>query len=174
MEVDTQNTLLALVFAMVVLLVVQAFALVMLAFAFRKWSTRMEALLTLVEGAVRNTEPVLQATRELVVESREKLNLVSQNIVEISQLAKNQVSRVDALTAEVSDRLRVQIVRVDQLVSNTVARVEETTETIQRNVLTPVREISAILIGVRTALEFLLRRNKTRVERATQEEELFI
>jgi len=174
MDVDTQNTLLALVVVIVALLGVQTFALVGLMFAFRRWSSRMEALLTLIEGAVRNTEPVLQATRELLVDSREKLNLVSQNIVEISQLAKNQVSRVDALTAEVSDRLRVQIIRVDQLVSNTVTRVEETTETLQRNILTPVREISAILVGVRAALEFLLRRNKTRVERATQEEELFI
>ena len=66
------------------------------------------------------------------------------------------------------------MIRVDQLLSNTVARVEETTETIQRNVLAPIREISAILAGVRTALDYLRHRNKTRVERATQEEELFI
>ena len=174
MDVDAQNTLLALVVAIVALLAVQTFALVGLVFAFRKWSQRMETLVTLIEGAARNTEPVLQAARELLVDGREKLNLVSQNIVEISQLTKNQVSRLDGLTAEASDRLRAQIIRGDQLLSNTMARVEETTETIQRNILGPVREISAILVGVRTALDYLLRRNKTRTERATQEEELFI
>jgi len=174
MDVEAQNTLLALLVVIIALLGAQTFALVGFLFAFRSFSKRMETLLTLVEGAARNTEPVLQAARELLVDSRENLNLISKNIVEISQLAKNQVSRLDGLTAEVSDRLRVQIVRVDQLVSNTVARVEETTETVQRNILAPVREISAILVGVRTALDFLLRRNKTRMERATQEEELFI
>lgn len=174
MDVAAQNTLLALLVVIIALLGAQTFALVGFLFAFRAFSKRMETLLTLVEGAARNTEPVLQAARELLVDGRENLNLISKNIVEISQLAKNQVSRLDGLTAEVSDRLRVQVVRVDQLVSNTVARIEETTETVQRNILTPVREISAILVGVRTALDFLLRRNKTRMERATQEEELFI
>jgi hypothetical protein len=174
MDVEAQNTLLALLVVIIALLGAQTFALVGFLYAFRSFSKRMETLLTLVEGAARNTEPVLQAARDLLVDSRENVNLISKNIVEISQLAKNQVSRLDGLTAEVSERLRVQIVRVDQLVSNTVSRVEETTETVQRNILAPVREISAILVGVRTALDFLLRRNKTRMERATQEEELFI
>jgi hypothetical protein len=174
MDVEAQNTLLALLVVIIALLGAQTFALVGFLFAFRSFAKRMETLLTLVEGAARNAEPVLQAARELLVDGRENLNLISKNIVEISQLAKNQVSRLDGLTAEVSERLRVQIVRMDQLVSNTVARVEETTETVQRNILAPVREISAILVGVRTALDFLLRRNKTRMERATQEEELFI
>jgi hypothetical protein len=174
MDVEAQNTVLALLVVIIALLGAQTFALVGFLYAFRSFSKRMETLLTLVEGAARNTEPVLQAARDLLVDSRENVNLISKNIVEISQLAKNQVSRLDGLTAEVSERLRVQIVRVDQLVSNTVSRVEETTETVQRNILAPVREISAILVGVRTALDFLLRRNKTRMERATQEEELFI
>ena len=174
MDVEAQNTVLALLVVIIALLGAQTFALLGFLYAFRSFSKRMETLLTLVEGAARNTEPVLQAARELLVDGRENLNLVSKNIVEISQLAKMQVSRLDGLTAEVSDRLRVQIVRVDQLLSNTVARVEETTETVQRNILAPVREISAILVGVRTALDFLLRRNKTRMERATPEEELFI
>ena len=74
-----------------------------------------------------------------------------------------------------SDRLRLQVIRLDQLLSNTVARVEETTELVQHNVLKPIRELSAILAGVRTGLDFLLRRNKSRADRpATQEEEMFI
>jgi hypothetical protein len=174
MDVEAQNTLLALLVVIIALLGAQTFALIGFLFAFRAFSRRMDALLNSVEGAARNAEPVLQAARELLVDSRENLNLISKNIVEISQLAKNQVTRLDGLTAEVSERLRVQVVRVDQLVSNTVTRVEETTEAVQRNILAPVREISAILVGVRTGLEFLLRRNKTRMERATQEEELFI
>ena len=171
MDVAAQNTLLALVVVIVALCVVQTITLLVLVLTFRKWSSRMAAL---AEDATRNAEPVLRAARELLADSKEKLNLVSQNLVEISQLTKNQVTRFDALFTDLSDRLRLQMIRVDQLLSNTVARVEETTETIQRNVLAPVREISAILAGVRTALDYLRHRNKTRVERATKEEELFI
>ena len=171
MDVASQNTLLALVVVIVALCVVQTITLLVLVLTFRKWSSRMAAL---AEDATRNAEPVLRAARELLADSKEKLNLVSQNLVEISQLTKNQVTRFDTLFTDLSDRLRLQMIRVDQLLSNTVARVEETTETIQRNVLAPIREISAILAGVRTALDYLRHRNKTRVERATQEEELFI
>ena len=171
MDVAAQNTLLALVVVIVALCVVQTITLLVLVLTFRKWSSRMAAL---AEDATRNAEPVLRAARELLADSKEKLNLVSQNLVEISQLTKNQVTRFDLLFTDLSDRLRLQMIRVDQLLSNTVARVEETTETIQRNVLAPIREISAILAGVRTALDYLRHRNKTRVERATQEEELFI
>ena len=171
MDVAAQNTLLALVVVIAALCVVQTITLLVLVLTFRKWSNRMAAM---AEDATRNAEPVLRAARELLADSKEKLNLVSQNLVEISQLTKNQVTRFDTLFTDLSDRLRLQMIRVDQLLSNTVARVEETTETIQRNVLAPVREISAILAGVRTALDYLRRRNKTRVERATQEEELFI
>ena len=171
MDVAAQNTLLALVVVIAALCVVQTITLLVLVLTFRKWSNRMAAM---AEDATRNAEPVLRAARELLVESKEKLNLVSQNLVEISQLTKNQVTRFDALFTDLSDRLRLQMIRVDQLLSNTVARVEETTETIQRNVLAPIREITAILAGVRTALDYLRHRNKTRVERATQEEELFI
>ena len=171
MDVAAQNTLLALVVVMVALLFLQTVCLLVLVLAFRKWASRMAAV---AEDATRNAEPVLRAARELLADSKEKLNLVSQNLVEISQLTKNQVTRFDLLFTDLSDRLRLQMIRVDQLLSNTVARVEETTETIQRNVLAPIREISAILAGVRTALDFLRHRNKTRVERATQEEELFI
>ena len=171
MDVAAQNTLLALVGVMVALLLMQTICLLAFVLAFRKWSSRMAAV---AEDATRNAEPVLQAARQLLADSREKLNLVSQNLVEISQLTKNQVTRVDALLTDLSERLRLQMIRVDQLLSNTVTRVEETTETIQRSILGPVREISAILAGVRTALDYFRHRNKTRVERATQEEELFI
>ena len=174
MDVAAQNTLLLLVGVLVALGIIQTICLALWVIAFRKLSQRIADLATRLEDAARNAEPVLQGARDLLAEGREKLNLVSANLIEISQLTKNQVIRLDGLLAEVSDRARLQMIRVDQLLSSTVARVEETAETIQRNVLAPVREISAILAGVRTALDYLLRRNKSRPERATHEEEMFI
>jgi len=174
MDVATQNTLFLLVgviATLVVVLVAQTIVLLVFVLSFRKWTNRMGAL---VEDAVRNAEPVLLAARDLLVDGKEKLNLVSQNLVEISQLTKNQVVRLDGLVSDASDRVRLQLIRLDQLLSHSANRVEETTEVIQRSILAPVREISAILVGVRTAVDYLLRRNKTRMERATQEEELFI
>ena len=171
MDVAAQNTLLLLVGLIAALVITQTIVLLVFVLAMRKWTNRMGAL---AEDAARNAEPVLLAARDLLVDGKEKLNLVSQNLVEISQLTKNQVVRLDGLVSDASDRVRLQLIRLDQLLSHSANRVEETTEAIQRSILAPVREISAILAGVRTALDYLLRRNKTRMERATQEEELFI
>ena len=179
MDADAQNTLLALVVVIAALLLFQTFAVVMLVLAMRRMSDQMGALMISLEETTRNAGPVLRAARELLVESKEKLALVSQNLVEISQLTKQQATRLDGVMSDVSDRLRLQVIRLDQLMSNTVARVEETTELVQNNIVKPVRELSAILVGVRTGLEYLLRRNRSRADRpapaqATQEEELFI
>ena len=179
MDVDAQNTLLALVVVIAALFVLQTIAVVVLVFAMRRLSEQMASLMSSMEEATRNAGPVLRAAREMIVESKEKLTLVSQNLVEISQLTKQQVTRFDGVMSDVSDRLRLQVIRLDQLLSNTVARVEETTELVQNNIVKPVRELSAILTGVRTGLEYLLRRNRSRANRpapgqATQEEELFI
>ena len=171
MDVAAQNTLLLLVGVIAALVLTQTIILLVFVLAMRKWTNRMAVL---AEDAARNAEPVLRAARDILVDGREKLNLVSQNLVEISQLTKNQVVRLDGLVSDASDRVRLQLIRLDQLMSHSVNRVEETTEAIQRSILAPLREISAILAGVRTALDYLLRRNKTRMERATQEEELFI
>ena len=171
MDVAAQNTLLLLVGLIAALVITQTIVLLVFVLAMRKWTNRMGAL---AEDAVRNAAPVLLAARDLLVDGKEKLNLVSQNLVEISQPTKTQVVRLDGLVSDASDRVRLQLIRLDQLLSHSANRVEETTEAIQRSILAPVREISAILAGVRTALDYLLRRNKTRMERATQEEELFI
>jgi len=174
MDADAQNTLLALVVVIVVLLAFQTIALITLVLAMRQLTGRLASLMTVVEEATRNAGPVLRTAREMLAESKERLSLVSQNLVEVSQLTRQQIARFDEVMADVSDRLRRQVIRVDDLLSNTVARVEETTELVQQNVLKPVREISAILVGVRTGVQYLLRRKPRAPGRATQEEELFI
>ena len=73
MDVASQNTLLALVVVMVTLLFLQTVCLLVLVLAFRKWASRMAAV---AEDAQRNAEPVLRAARELLADSKEKLNLV--------------------------------------------------------------------------------------------------
>jgi hypothetical protein len=99
---------------------------------------------------------------------------VTANLAEISQIARDQVVRLDGLVKDTTERAHMQVVRLDHLVGDTMNRVEETTEAIQQGVLGPVREVAAVMAGVRTGLEFLFHRNRKTVERATHDEELFI
>ena len=179
MDTEVQTTLLAVVVVIAALLVLQTIALVGLVLALRKLSVRVAALMVITEDAVRDVGPALRAASEMMAESKEKMGLVSQNLLEVSKLTKQQATRIDGVMSDVSDRLRLQVIRFDRLVSDTVSRVEETTELVQNSIVQPIRELSAVLAGVRSGLEFLFRRNRSRADRAapgraTQEEELFI
>ena len=73
------------------------------------------------------------------------------------------------------DKSRSQIVRVDRMVSELVEKVETTADAVQKGVLGPIQEVSAVVKGVRSGLEFLFsRRRVTNVSEATQDEQLFI
>ena len=79
------------------------------------------------------------------------------------------------VAAELLEKSRSQIVRVDQMVSDLVEKVETTADSVQKGVLGPVNEVSAVVKGVRAGLEFLFsRRRVTNVSEATQDEQLFI
>ena len=155
---------------MVAVFVGQTILLLVLVVAIRNWLKKTG---TVVEQVSRNVEPILQASRELLADGREKIASVTANLNEISQIAKSQMVRLDGLVKDTTDRAQMQVVRLDHLIGETMNRVEETSDAIQRGVLKPVHEISAVMAGVRTTIDFLLNRKRT-VERATQDEELFI
>ena len=171
MEGGLQDTMVVIASLVVAVLVAQTILMLVFVVAFRNWCNRTG---TLVEQVSRSIEPVLQASRDLLVEGREKIASVTANLNEISQLARNQMGRLDDLVKDTTERAHMQVVRLDHLVGDTMNRVEETTEAIQRGVLGPVHEIAAVVAGVRTTLDFLFNRHRKTVERATQDEELFI
>ncbi|MBI4443006.1 MAG: hypothetical protein HY649_06480 [Acidobacteria bacterium] len=171
MEPALQNLLPFLAIAITLVLIVQTILLWTFVVTFLRLFKRTEALL---DEVTRNAEPLLRAARELLTESRERFQVLSTNLIEITQLTRNQVVRVDGFFAEASDRARLQLVRMDDLLGDTMHKLQQTTESVQQSILGPVREISAILAGVRTTLDFLFRRDKKTAEHATQDEELFI
>ena len=171
MDTAVQDTIVVLASLVVAMLVAQTALLLVFVIAFRSWCNRTG---TMMERIARDVEPVLRASRELLVDGREKIASLTSNLNEISQLAKTQMVRLDGLVKDTTERAQLQVARLDLLVGDTMSRVEQTTEAIQQGVLKPVREISAVVAGVRTTLEFLLNRNRKTVERATQDEELFI
>lgn len=177
-------------------MIVQAIAVLVFVLAARKQASR---LITIIEQINHDAQPILQNLREAIAEGREKVNVISKNVLEISEAVKQQLSvikgqiarvdgvltdvsdrtraqvgRLDAILADASERARMQFIRLDDLVTGTMSRIEDTGEMVRRSVMTPVREISAILSGVRTTFDFLFRRNRSGVDHATQDEELFI
>ena len=166
------QTLIVVLILIAIAILMQAGAMVGIWLAIRKIPSQIEGVRTEVK---QRLDPLVQSVTEVLNDSREPVKTITGNLAEISRLLRERSSNVDAVLAELVDKSRVQILRVDQMVSGVVEKVEDTAETVHRQVLVPIREVSAVIKGVRTGLEFLFaRRRTTSVSEATQDEQLFI
>lgn len=170
MSNDTTLTLVLFLVAVAILL--QAGAMIGIWLSIRKIPGQIEG----IRGDVRQRlDPLTQSMTEIVANSREPVRTITANLAEISRLLRDRTSNVDEVVAEMVDKSRLQIIRVDHMVSDLVARVETTADVVQRSVLTPIQEVSAVIKGVRTGLEFLFaRRRPSSVTEGTSDEQLFI
>lgn len=121
-------------------------------------------------------DPLADSLREMLASSREPVRTITANLAEISQVLRERTSSVDLLLADVLEKSRAQIIRVDQLITNLTHKVETTADAVERRVMAPVQEVSAVFAGVRSGLGFLFsgKRRKSNVNHVTHDEELFI
>jgi predicted PurR-regulated permease PerM len=170
MSNDTTLTLVLFLVAAAILL--QAGAMIGIWLSIRKIPGQIEGIRADVR---QRLDPLTQSMTEIVANSREPVRTITANLAEISRLLRDRTSNVDEVVAEMVDKSRLQIIRVDHMVSDLVARVETTADVVQRSVLTPIQEVSAVIKGVRTGLEFLFaRRRPSSVTEGTSDEQLFI
>lgn len=152
-----------------VAVVLQLGVLIALYLGFRDMQVKLQALMD------RDLQPLLSSARSLVDHTRKQVDRLSETLEELSETARAQMAKVDQVMTEATDRARLQLIRVDELVADTLNRMEQMVDHFQKSVSRPVRELQAVLHGIRTALEFLVgRRGRPTPERATQDEELFI
>jgi len=91
-------------------------------------------------------------------------------------VVRERASSVDLLLADTLEKSRAQIVRVDRLITDLTQKVETTANAVERGVRAPAEEVSALVAGVRTGLEFLFsgKRRKSNLNQDAPDEELFI
>jgi hypothetical protein len=158
-------------------LLLQAGLLAAMYLAMRKTSSRLEAIATEVKTKAL---PALDQAESILSEIRPKLQVISENLAETTTMLRAEVSRVDATVHDAMDRARLQVIRADELFSRTLDRVEQTSELVQKTVVSPVRQVSGLLQGITAGIEFLLgnrgRRNggSRDVRRPVPQDEMFI
>ncbi len=174
------NTLL-IVFIIVtsVAVVIQMAILAALYMSTKKTSAKVEAL---AEDVQKRAAPVLDAAHTLLVDNREKLDTIVDNVAVSSTTVRNQLERLDTTVTDVVDRTRLQVIRADELVTRTMDRMEETTDLVHHTVISPVRQLAAVIRGATVFMDtFFGRRSKPPApareparRTAADEEELFI
>lgn len=154
----------------------QAGVLMAMYFTMRKSGERMEALATEVKTKLL---PSVEQAQQFFTEVRPKLDVIVENLEEATTVIRSEVTRVDAAVNDAVDRARLQVIRADELLSRTMDRVEQTSEIVQRTVVSPVRQLSGLMQGITVGLEFLFagrRKNGSGREerRPVPQDEMFI
>ena len=146
---DKQTVFIALTGIAVLL---QAGVLLAMYIAMRKSSERLEALAGEVKAKVL---PTVEQAQEILTELRPKVGVIVDNLESATTVLRSELERVDATVNDVVDRARLQVIRADELLSRTLDRVEQTSDMVQRTVVSPVKQLSGLMQGVSVALEFL-------------------
>jgi len=168
---ENLNLLMLFIALTAVGVIIQAGMLTGMYLAMRKSSARMEALAAEVKDKVL---PVAEQVHSRLTELKPRVETIISNASESSTLARAQMQRLDATLSDLLDRTRLQVIRADELVSRTLDRVEDTTEMVHKTVVSPVRQLSGLVAGLTTGIDFLLGARRRRDGPHAAHDEMFI
>ena len=136
---------------------------------------QVQTTITNAKGTVdRISAQAAETFDKVAVETRAVAAAISTTSLEITNLTKHQVEQLSLVIDQTTAAIQRQLVQIDQLLTRTQDRVEYTTIEVQATVLEPVREVSALLVGLRRTLDVLFGRDRKQIDQAYQDEELFI
>ncbi len=145
---------------------------------------RASQLQTRAEYLLNNTEPVLKTAQSLMTELKEAGGYFSQGIQHlnsIAEMARDEVAEVRHLLGDTTALARREVERakdkvdtVQETLAIATDQFERTTLLVQNSVLEPAREFSYLMFGLKRGLEVLMAGRRLPVDRAYQDEEMFI
>lgn len=124
-------------------------------------------LLKKAEGTLESAKVTIDDSRTQMLEISKKTNLILDS-------AHSQLTKIDSVVTDASDRAKVQLERMELVVGETVDKVQGLVNTTQDGLMKPIREVSALATGVKSAFGFLFKSRRPSVVHATQDEEMFI
>jgi hypothetical protein len=104
----------------------------------------------------------------------EKMRALQDNLTATSAIVQHRAVELDAFLAETSDAARLQIARIQDVVNSASRSVEDTFDSLNRGIIAPIREINALVTGIRVGLDVLLRRRSGPAAPSGRDGEMFI
>ena len=130
--------------------VLQSGILIALYLAVRKSAVRMEALATEVTSKAL---PTLETAQSMLIELRPKIETIASNAADSTTILRVQLGQIDGTLSDILDRTRLQVIRADELLNRTMDKVEDTTEVVQKTVMSPLRQVSGLMSAIGTGFE---------------------
>lgn len=168
------GTLIA-VFVVIAAVAIVIQTLILLGFFLMFWKVYKQAMLISRE-AKRHMDTVVTIATDVLAQSREPLRAAAMNMAEVSQMIRARAAVLDSALVGFLDQARVQVERMNVLAGSLMDRLESTAGAVERGVLGPLREFSALARGLTAGLDFFLfsRRRSLAGRETTQDEEMFI
>jgi methyl-accepting chemotaxis protein len=136
---------------------------------------QVQGTITTVKDSVEKiSTQTKDAFEKVTSESRAVAAAVAASSQEISRLAQHQAEQLSQTLDYTTTTIQRQVTELDGLLIRTHDRFDDTTREVQASVLEPMRELSAMLVGLRRMLETLFGRHRKPIDQAYQDEELFI
>lgn len=155
-------------------MVLQAFFFWRLADSTRQAVEQFESVSNELESEARD---VIDRFRGIIT-SLEHLRHLSEGVEsraeEVNRMFGERVREVDQLVGTLLEVGSRQAEKVDAVVTDTVEKFEETTAVIQQDIVRPVVEISSLVKGLKTGLEYLFSKKQVRSDDNYPEDQLFI
>jgi hypothetical protein len=140
-----------------VAMVVQAIVVIVLAVIAWKASKRA---LQIADELHTKVMPILDTTHNVIHDSAPKVKIITENLVETSHVVRSKAAEFDVTASDLNMKTRAQAARVDGMVTSVLNTTADISETLQRAVKVPVREIAGLVNGFKAGLDVLVGRAK--------------
>ena len=127
-----------------------------------------------VKSVLGKAETTIEESRKSIAEITARANEITAKANDLMDMGKVQMTRVDAVLADATQRAKVQLERAELVVDDTMTRVHQSVTAVHNGILRPVREIQAVTAGISAAIQFLLQGGRPSVAQATHDDEMFI
>jgi hypothetical protein len=137
--------------------------------------TAIEQFTRIATDLQNRIDPILLRTSRILEDSEDRIASIMGDTAEITRVARGSAQKIDRVFTDAVERLRVQIIRADHILTGTLEVVEESGAKFRRTLWTPIQQASAILKGMKVAIDMLRGQNRRpEPDSATADEELFI
>ena len=138
-------------------MVSQAIALIVMAVGAAKARKRG---LEIAEDLRVKVMPIITGTHELIRDNSPKVKVITENFVEASHIIRSKAQEFDVTASDLNSKARAQAARVDGMVTSVLNATAEITDSIQRGIKVPVREVTGMVNGLKAGLDVLVGRAK--------------
>jgi len=119
-------------------------------------------------------EALLDVSRATIEESRRQIGDIAAKTTGILDTTRRQLDRVDDVMQDATVRAHAQLERAEIALDHAISRAQETVTFVQSGVMKPLREIQGVALGLKTAIQYIVRGGRTDPTEATADEEMFI